>query len=111
MWEVVQNSASPQRPFFKQVITRQSFLLYLEDFLDFIVVGPYYKCLARDLSRSCKTYPEQTGVFLQDLERFLQESYKICKKCSAGFLLRSCMIFLVVGGGATPMLQNRKIYT
>ena len=57
----------------------------------------------QDLSRSCKTYPEQTfknliRVFLQDLERFLQESYKICKKCLK-ILPDSCqildMIFLV----------------
>ena len=31
------------------------------------------------------------GVFLQDLERFLQESYKICKKCSK-ILPDSCQI-------------------
>ena len=39
----------------------------------------------QDLSRSCKIYPEQTfknliRVFLQDLERFLQESYKILQE-------------------------------
>ena len=60
------------------------------------------------------------GVFLQDLERFLQESYKICKKCSK-VLPDSCQILANIlhdissmgggGGGATPMLQNRKIYT
>ena len=39
MWEVVQNSASPQRPFFLASDNKtEHFLLYLEDFLDFIVV-------------------------------------------------------------------------
>ena len=33
MWEVVQNSASPQRPFFKASDNKtEHFLLYLEDF-------------------------------------------------------------------------------
>ena len=40
MWEVVQNSASPQRPFLKASDNKtEHFLLYLEDFFFFFLGG------------------------------------------------------------------------